>query len=199
MATWYLNEGTVVSRLPRSAHPSLAPTQMFRSADGWVMIMCMKDKFWNALIDCLGRPDLALDERFSSMQRRRDHLRELTEVLDAEFVQAPTAHWLDALAGKLPVAPVNDIAEALDNPFLQQTGMIEQLAHPDRDDFRLLANPIKVAGQRLAGRPCGRLGADTAAVLHRFGFDDARIAELAAQGAVHIASEDRENKPCKNE
>jgi len=36
-ATWYLNEGVEVGRLPRGAHPSIAPSQAFKTQDGWLV------------------------------------------------------------------------------------------------------------------------------------------------------------------
>jgi crotonobetainyl-CoA:carnitine CoA-transferase CaiB-like acyl-CoA transferase len=55
LATWYLNKGESQQRLPRSAHPSLVPCQLYRTGDGWIFIMCNKEKFWVALCDALGR------------------------------------------------------------------------------------------------------------------------------------------------
>jgi crotonobetainyl-CoA:carnitine CoA-transferase CaiB-like acyl-CoA transferase len=45
-ATWYLNEGVKTGRLPRGAHPSIAPSQLFKTKDGWLMLMCQTPKFW---------------------------------------------------------------------------------------------------------------------------------------------------------
>ncbi|HJV10413.1 MAG TPA: CoA transferase, partial [Burkholderiales bacterium] len=42
--TWFLNAGTVTGRTPRSAHPSLTPSQLYRTKDGWIFIMCNKEK-----------------------------------------------------------------------------------------------------------------------------------------------------------
>ena len=47
---WYLNEGDVSPRVPRSAHLSLAPVQTFPTRDGWIFIMCMTQKFWLSLV-----------------------------------------------------------------------------------------------------------------------------------------------------
>ena len=55
-------------RLPRSAHPSLTPCQLYRTADGWIYIMCNKEKFWPALCDKLDRPEWAADPRFVTFQ-----------------------------------------------------------------------------------------------------------------------------------
>ena len=51
---WYLNEGDVSPRVPRSAHLSLAPVQTFPTADGWIFIMCMTQKFWLSLCQAHG-------------------------------------------------------------------------------------------------------------------------------------------------
>ena len=47
--TWYLNGGTVTGRTARSGHPSLVPSQLYRTQDGWLFIMCNKEKFWPLL------------------------------------------------------------------------------------------------------------------------------------------------------
>jgi succinate---hydroxymethylglutarate CoA-transferase len=48
-ATWFLNAGELTARASRSAHPSLVPSQLYRTRDGWIFIMCNKQKFWEAL------------------------------------------------------------------------------------------------------------------------------------------------------
>ncbi len=62
--TWHLNEGEVATRLPRGSHLARTPVQTLRTADGWIFVGCMMDKFWDALVAGLGRPDLAADPRF---------------------------------------------------------------------------------------------------------------------------------------
>jgi crotonobetainyl-CoA:carnitine CoA-transferase CaiB-like acyl-CoA transferase len=124
-AIWYLNEGHVPERQTRSAHFSVAPVQTFPSADGWIFVMCLTDKFWNALLGVIGRNDLNADARFSSQAARAGNREALTATLDAEFRKQPTAHWIKVLGGVLPVAPVYDLEQALENPFLRANGMIE--------------------------------------------------------------------------
>jgi crotonobetainyl-CoA:carnitine CoA-transferase CaiB-like acyl-CoA transferase len=164
-AIWYLNEGYVPGRQARSAHFSLAPVQTFPTADGWIFVMCLTEKFWTALLGVLNRVDLDADPRFATPAARQMNREALTVALDLEFRRHPTQHWLDALAGLLPVAPVLDMGQALENPFLRTTGMIRATPHPARQDMRALANPIKINGQRLDQRVCSAMGEDTDAVL----------------------------------
>ena len=181
---WYLNDGARTERLPRSAHPSAVPVQLFETADGWIFVMCMTEKFWQALLGVLGRTDLGADARFASATARRTHRDELTPLLDAEFRQRKTADWLGRLQGLLPAAPVNDLAQALDNPFLQTLGMIRSVPHAARADFRALANPIRLDGERLPAKAAAALGADTEALLREAGYDAAGLATLQAAGAL---------------
>jgi crotonobetainyl-CoA:carnitine CoA-transferase CaiB-like acyl-CoA transferase len=163
VATWYLNEGHVSMRQPRSAHYSVAPVQTFPTADGWLFIMCMTDKFWSELVSAVERPDLLTDPRFATQALRQANRDALTSIIDGEMRRQSNAYWLGKLNGVLPVAPVLDLAEALDNPFLKTTGMINVIAHPERPEMRVLANPIRINGQRLSQASCSVFGADNSA------------------------------------
>ena len=164
-AIWYLNEGYVPARQSRSAHFSLAPVQTLPTADGWVFVMCLTEKFWTALLDAIGRPELARDPRFATAKARNENREPLTAALDVEFRKKPTSHWLGVLGGVLPIAPVYDLDEALESPFLQRNRMVANVPHPARPDMRVLSNPIKINGQRLSQRVCSPSGADNEAVL----------------------------------
>jgi crotonobetainyl-CoA:carnitine CoA-transferase CaiB-like acyl-CoA transferase len=183
-AMWYMNEGDVTGRTPRSAHPSVTPSQMFRTGDGWMFVMAQLPKFWTILCDRIGRPDLATDPRFATPADRLANRAALTVLLDEIFLARPTRHWLDLLKGHVPVAPVFDVAQAIDNPYLAATRMLGTVAHPDRADLRVLNNPIRLDGQRLPNRAAPLLGADTDQVLREAGYAAEDIAGLRAAGAI---------------
>src|SRR5205807_8671199 len=124
VASWYLNEGHASTRQSRSAHYSVAPVQTFPTADGWIFIMCMTDKFFGELARAIGRDDLIGDTRFATPASRQANRDALTAMIDAELMRETNAHWLGRLGGVLPIAPVLDLAQALDNPFLRQTRLI---------------------------------------------------------------------------
>ena len=89
-------------------------------------------------------PELAADPRFATLADRRTHRDELTPLLDAALGRDVTANWLTRMQGRLPAAPVYDMAQALDNPFVSAIGMIRTTPHPMREDFRTFANPIRL-------------------------------------------------------
>jgi crotonobetainyl-CoA:carnitine CoA-transferase CaiB-like acyl-CoA transferase len=159
-AIWYLNEGFVTQRLERSAHLSVAPVQNFPTADGWILVMAMTQKFWLVLIDVLGVPHLADVPEFASPSIRGKHRDQLTPLLDEVFRTRTTDEWLRRLEGKLPVSPVLDVGQALESDFVKRAGIISHVPHPARPDLRVLANPIRINGERMSQRVCSPIGAD---------------------------------------
>lgn len=184
LGTWYLNEGVVTSRTPRSGHPSLTPSQLYRTQDGWMFIMCNKEKFWGVLANLIDKPEWATDERFCNFKARLANRDQLTEELDAILMQATTEQWMTKFAGKVPAAPVNDIAQALDNPFAIEQGSIVDVEHPVRGPVKTLACPVRCPGEQLPSRPAPRLGADTEAMLRQINNNDEWIATLTRSNVI---------------
>jgi crotonobetainyl-CoA:carnitine CoA-transferase CaiB-like acyl-CoA transferase len=183
-ATWYLNAGFVQGREARSAHPSLTPSQLFRTRDGWIMIMCNKERFWQALCKELGKADWLDDERFIDYAARLRHRLPLERLLDETLQQQSTAHWLQRFAGKVPAAPVNDIAQALDSPFVRTHDNVRDYRYDDGRIARMVASPVRVDEAGMPERAAPGLGAHTDEVLGALGYDGKRIAELRRRGIV---------------
>ncbi len=162
--TWYMNHGIRTTRVARSGHPSNAPVQLYTTGDGWIFIMCMTQKFWLLLLETLEAPELAEDPRFLSMQDRHRNREELTPVLDALFRARATDEWIERLQSRVPVAPVYDLPKALDNPFVEDIEMIQDMPYRDQGTLRTLRNPIKLDGSRLRGTPGHGLGEDNALI-----------------------------------
>ncbi len=157
---WAMNGGDIVGRLPRGAHPAIAPSQTVKTKDGWGLLMCQTPKFWDtfcALADCAW---MAEDERFSSIPARRKNLADLTEEIDNVMSEKTTAEWTALLGGKVPFAPVYDIEEALANPYVKDVAMRDRVEHGDAPGgaLNMLAAPIKVNGARAAATRAPKLG-----------------------------------------
>lgn len=159
---WYLNEGDVSPRVPRSGHLSLAPVQTFPTADGWIFIMCMTQKFWVLLVEAMDRRDLLSDPRFPDPNTRAKNRAELTDALDPTFRTRTTAAWLEKFNGLLPAAPVYRLDQALDSDFARATGMVSAVPHPAKGSLRVIASPLRIDGERPAQAACAPLGADNA-------------------------------------
>jgi succinate---hydroxymethylglutarate CoA-transferase len=178
LATWYLNGGVVTGRLPRSAHPSLTPCQLYRTRDGWIYLMCNKERFWPALCEKLGRPEWGADPRFRLFPDRLQHRDLLTEMLDGALSERTTAEWLARFAGAVPAAPINDLAQALENPFVTEHGRLQTIPHATKGSYRMVAPPVRSSGEEAPARAAPALGEHTDELLREVGYDDARIKGL---------------------
>ena len=179
-ATWYLNENHVVQRVARSAHPATVPCQLYKTQDSYVFLMAMTDKFWKVLVDILD-DDVLKTSQFSTVVGRRENRDTLTQEIDRVLGHQPTAYWLEALKGRIPCAPVYDLPQALNNPYLNEIGMVQKIPHPNNPDMRVLSNPIKLDGQRLKGHAAVPMGTDTASLLEELGYSAEQISTFMGQ------------------
>lgn len=148
-AAWHLNAGFEPSRTRHSAHPSLVPFQAFKAQDGWLVIACPKEKFWQRLARCLDHEEWAEDPRFVDFASRRAHQDELLALVEPIISTASVATWLQVLtAAGVPCAPVNSVAEALADPHTIARDLIVQVDHPRFGTVRQLASPVRVGTQR---------------------------------------------------
>lgn len=183
LAVWALNSDYDPKRVARSAHASLAPCQMYKTADGWIYVMCNKKRFWPLLCEEIGHPELADDPRFVSFRERLQNRDELTLVLDEVFKKASTQAWLDKLQGLIPVSSVKTPREALEDRKLRSEGKVEELKFNATSAYEMLSGPI-LAGQNIAPAPCPPIGTDTFDILSSVGYSAEEIAEMEASGMI---------------
>jgi crotonobetainyl-CoA:carnitine CoA-transferase CaiB-like acyl-CoA transferase len=183
LAVWYLNSGINQGRAPRSSHPSLTPSQLYRTRDGFIFIMCNKEKFWPVLCECIGRKDLSARAEYKDFAARLANRAKLTAELDEVLSARTTAEWIELFAGRVPAAPVNDVKAALESSFAASGERIRSAQHP-AGDIRLLGSPIRCPGDETPCCTAPALGADTDDVLSDLGFAPAEIARLRKAGVV---------------
>ena len=185
VAIWTLNREYHPLRLADSAHASLVPAQVFQTQDGYLVVLCFKEKFWQALITALEAPDLDADPRFVSFASRYEHRDALISDLKGRFRKRTTREWLARMSGQVPCAPVNSVEEALRERQILERDMLVEVDHPDFGTLRQVRTAIKVPGAAQHERPAPALGADTAAILKSvLRYSDEQIALLRSSGAV---------------
>jgi crotonobetainyl-CoA:carnitine CoA-transferase CaiB-like acyl-CoA transferase len=185
VGTWAASRGYVPPRRPNSGHPSIVPFQNFATADGWIVVACPKQKFWEALCGALGKQELASDERFADFAARDRNRDALLRILDAAFAEQASSDWLDVLAAAgVPCAPVNDVAAALEDPQTLARGAVAEHDHPALGTVRQVASPLRLGDDASVRRAPFR-GEHTESVLAEVcGYSRERIDELAAAGVL---------------
>lgn len=185
VAAWHLTKGYEPRRMPDSSHPSQIPSQVLPTRDGWLVVMCAKEKFYRSLVRLMGAPELADDPRFNSFPARRENHAALNPILKELSRRRTTAEWLAVLRGEVPCAPVNTVAEAFQDAQAVEDGMILEIPHPEFGAVRQVASPIKISDFVPEHARGPRLGEQTEKVLSEYlGLSPAEIAELRRDGVV---------------
>ncbi len=187
-AAWSLNGDFIPRRTHHSAHPSIVPFQAFESRDGWLVVACPKEKFWQRLVEAMGLPDLAVDPRFQGFAARHEHADEVLSILAESFHQRSTSDWVTILsAAQVPCGPVNSVAEALADPQSMARHVVVSTQHPHFGEVRQVVSAVRVGEEPSTYRRAPRRHEDAGAVLGELlGYSKERQATLAAQGTFGI-------------
>ena len=171
-----------------TGYARLLARKPYQTSDGYLCILVYNDKQWKSFADSIGQPDLMQDPRFATQANRARHISEIYAWLAKVIVTRTTAEWM-ALMEKadIPVAPVNDIADLVEDPHLEATGFFSIEEHPSEGGLRTMRTPTSwSASPPGAQRPAPRLGEHSAEVLKEAGFSDAEIAEMVRTGATKL-------------
>ncbi|WP_164520296.1 CaiB/BaiF CoA transferase family protein [Specibacter cremeus] len=189
-ATWFLTEGTASPRKPMSAHASIVPFQFFETSDGHLAVACAKEKFFTELVVAMGLPELGQDGRFIDFAARNRNRELVLATLGERFRMKTNVEWIETLNGRVPVAPVRSMEEALDLDELDRLGMLAQYSSPVFGPVRSVGSPITVAGFQPEYRAAPGLGVDRHQLLREAGLDDQAVHRLRERGAFGDDGED---------
>ena len=184
VGTWAASSGFEPRRMPFSAHPSIVPFQVFPTADGWIVVACPKQKFWEALCEAIERPGLPADPRFADFAGRDRHRDVLVPILTEALGARPAHEWLELLreAG-VPSGPVNQVADGLsDQQTVAREGVISY-GHPRLGTVRQAASPLRVGTERVPARRAPARGEHTREMLSELcGYGSERLDALERDG-----------------
>jgi crotonobetainyl-CoA:carnitine CoA-transferase CaiB-like acyl-CoA transferase len=150
---------------------------VYDCADGRrITVGALEPQFWRAVCEGVGRPDLLPTQMDPAALPL---WREL-------FASRSLADWLDAFDGlDACVGPVNDLADAVDEPQLRHRGMVVELHDPVAGPTPQLGTPIRLREHPASIRsPAPPLGGATRAVLEGLGYEAQALEELLADAVV---------------
>ena len=164
----YLSMGTVYGRLG-TALANLPPSQAFECQDGRYVFATPSaiPEWWVGYCRAVALPELADDPRFRTVDDRQRNRSELESLLSARYLTRPADEWVTEFQlNDVPVALVQNIAEAFAYPTVARRNMVVEIDMGDGTTERMVGNPIKTSGEERFSPP-PRLGQDTEAVLRR--------------------------------
>ena len=166
-------------------HPGRVPSASFRSRDGKYAHITASDQHWAPLCKALGIEEWGA--AFADNATRLDKRDEVMAVLTRQISQLDRHALIEKLdSADVPVGPVNDVAEILNDPHVRARRLVGSFDYPGVGEFKALALPYKFLGwdEPEIGRP-PLLGEHTDAVLAEFlQYSPQQIAELREKRAI---------------
>ena len=186
-----MNTGEPISRMG-TAHAHIVPWQAFAVQDGYVVVAARDEKFWRALCDMIGRPDLKEDPRTRDNGARVANRDFVVTTLEASFATRRRDELLAELeAHDVPAAPVNDVGEVAADAQVAARGLVQSYDHPTIGPVRYMATPFWRAPEARPHAHAPLLGEHTVEVLTaRLGLTPSEVADLVTAGVVSVARSD---------
>ncbi|MCZ6647421.1 MAG: CoA transferase [SAR324 cluster bacterium] len=189
-ATLYIYHGLQWRRDGRRAYRSSGcyPYGLFPCKDGYVCLIARTAREWGRFVESIGHPAWADQPRYQDQVAMAREYPEEVDALLGSALAGLTRRELYDLACKYeyPLAPVRNVAEAMEEPQLAHREFFVEVEHPEAGRLRLPGLPYHYSGfAPPSARPAPRLGEHTADFLtNRLGVSSQQLAALREGGIV---------------
>jgi crotonobetainyl-CoA:carnitine CoA-transferase CaiB-like acyl-CoA transferase len=177
--------------------PRGVPRNAYKTSDDhWVAISASASDMAFRLFKAIGRDDMIENPRYADQQQRLANGDEVDGIV-AEWIKS---HPLDFVmqqleAFEVPIAPVYDIGQIMNDPQYQERKAIIKMEDEDLGPMRMTNIPAKFSKTPGRIRHTGRMdiGHDTVEILKSLGMNDREIRQLEQQKIIKTAKETRQN------
>ncbi len=173
-----------------SFSPSMSPNGAYKGRDGYLVVFVRTDELWTLLTEIMGKPELATDPRFNTVENRLKHNEEVTEIMDEWVQQFERVSDVAALLQSYHIlaSPVLSMAQVIEeDPQSKAREMIAEMPHPTLGPFKYLNTPLRFQNSKayVDEPPPVAIGEHTEYVLRNvLRLDDGAIKKLREEHVV---------------
>jgi len=180
-------EAGVIRERTGSILPKIAPSNVYKTLDGQILIGANQDSVWKRLAESMGRPELGTDPRYASHVARGENQAELDALIDQWTSGFDSAQVLQLLhASGVPAGKIYRAPDMLEDEQFKAREALVKVPHPTFQNLwmanvfpKLSATPGAV---RWAGPALGEHNEEIFGGV--LGYDSATMAALRAEGVI---------------
>ena len=190
VAQFYLISGTIPSPVG-SSHATNFHKAFKCKDDKWIEVSAPNIRLWGRLAEVLaknpGYEGLLTDTRFDTLQKRIDNRPIMWPYLSELFMTKNREEWLEELVeGGVPCAPINNIAEAFEDPQINFRKMVVEVDSPHWGKYKTTGMPVKMTQLKQERfEPPPRLGEHNEKILEGLlGYSKEEIENFKKEGII---------------
>ena len=164
-----------------------APTDLFRTRDGWIVTQVVGSPIFARWAALVGRPELVDDPLYASDITRGDNGEALSAIMQRWCIDRTSAEAIAELGtARVPAAPVLSAGEALSQPQVAAMGLVEPVEYPGAPgDIPMIRTPIHLsASPKVDAARSPQLGEHSDRILTEIGYDAAAISAFRSNGII---------------
>jgi CoA:oxalate CoA-transferase len=168
----YFSTGEIPGPLG-ARHPSIAPFEVYRTRDSYIVIAAGNDVLFSKLANALDRPELLDNPHFATNPERCHNVDELKGEIEKSLLLKDTAEWLSIVDGAgVPCGPLNNVRNVVEDPHVKARNMIIETKDDRGTVMKMAGNPIKMSGydDPVSRQPAPALDGDRERILSEIGM-----------------------------
>jgi crotonobetainyl-CoA:carnitine CoA-transferase CaiB-like acyl-CoA transferase len=180
----YLETGDIPQRLGNRL--GVVPTNTYKAKDGWVYIISPTEHTFKRCVQLVGKPEWAQDPGFTNPVERWDHADEIDQAIGQWVGERTVAQAVEeGTEADIPIAPVNDIPTAANDPHLWERELLVRVPDPKAGEILAAGKMIKFSRSPVIVGPVPAPGEHNGEILGGLlGYSAAQIEQLHEEGAI---------------
>ena len=142
----YLVKGEVAKQAGND-HPTLTPTGVFPTSDGYMNIAASSGRLWERLCDVLGHPEWKTRDGWNTVAGRTKDRAGVNNAISAVTKTQTGEYWTEKFdAAGIPAGPINTIDRVFNDPQVKHVGMAAPVDSPLFGKTHFVSNPLNMTG-----------------------------------------------------